>query len=379
MLAESTLIRDQVTEELGFPVSVTADSPAGVDVLNLTVTSNDQATAQLAANTFASIYLDTRRDLATQDYREAAEVVQDQLDEVTSELSSIDDVADEFDRRQALATQREILIGQLQQLNLNAELGQGGSAQLISPAQLPLSPLSPRLLVDGSIAIGLALLLGGVATLAAENLDNAIRSKDDLEEISGLPALAVVPEVKGGLPTHVIVGPRSVTTPASESILSLRTSVRFLDADERKHAIMLTSAHKGEGKSTTATNLAVALSLAGEHVCLVDLDLRRPRVHEYLGLPLSPGVTDLANGNLPLKDLLARSDDYPLLQVLAAGAIDDNPTDILGSDLVEKMMEALVGHFDRVIIDAPPVLPVADALIISRLVDAVIVLSLIHI
>jgi capsular exopolysaccharide synthesis family protein len=147
--------------------------------------------------------------------------------------------------------------------------------------------------------------------------------------------------------------------------------VKFASLDRPIKVIQVTSPSQGEGKTTSVANLAVALAQGGDRVAVVCCDLRRPRVQDRFGVPLTPGLTDVLVGDAPLADALRRYDTNVL--ILPAGTPPPNPSELLSSQKAAAVIKALAEEFDVVLLDSTPVLPVTDAIVVSRLVDATVV------
>ena len=170
-------------------------------------------------------------------------------------------------------------------------------------------------------------------------------------------------------PSSSEVDPRS---PRAEAFRSLRTNLQFIDAANHPRTLVVTSSLAGEGKSTMSANLAITMAQAGSRVCLVEADLRRPKVLQYMGLEGGVGLTDALIGRADVFDVL-QPYGSSRLWVLGAGPIPPNPSELLGSSGMVTVLDKLLGSFDYVVMDAPPTLPVTDAVVISKLVDGAIV------
>ncbi|HVW81539.1 MAG TPA: polysaccharide biosynthesis tyrosine autokinase [Mycobacteriales bacterium] len=249
---------------------------------------------------------------------------------------------------------------------LEAGLPDKITVQVVSPAGLPTSPVSPRPTLD--LVVGLILGLGGglAVTALLEALDRTIKTVAQADVVMSAPLLGVVPRRHGGT---LVLTPDS-TRAAGEPYRSLRAAVRFLDPDKPLRTLLVTSPMPGDGKTTTAANLAVALALAGDRVVVVDADLRRAQLASAYGLERSIGLTSLVLGHATLADAL--QDWHPNLKVLASGPIPPNPSEILGSQFVNSVLKELSSIADIVVIDAPPILPVADAVALAPQVDGVV-------
>lgn len=234
--------------------------------------------------------------------------------------------------------------------------------------QTPISPVVPLFLGIGAFE-GFAL---GVAFSVLRNtLDTRIRSMRDVEAITDAPILGGIafdPQANTR-PLIVHADPRS---PRAESFRSLRTNLQFLDIGRTDRCFVITSAIQTEGKSTTAANLAIALADAHSRVLIVDADLRRPRLATYLGIEGAMGLTDLLIGKAEPDDVIQPWGNKSLF-VLPAGANPPNPSELLGSEAMIKLIEEFNSQFDVVIFDSPPLLPVTDAAILARVAGGTLV------
>jgi capsular exopolysaccharide synthesis family protein len=190
----------------------------------------------------------------------------------------------------------------------------------------------------------------------------AIPAASDLDHLPGKPAgIAVQQRSQRLRPSE-----------AAEAFRKLRTNLQFMDVDNPPRIIVMTSPQQGDGKSTIAANLAAALAVSGERVTLLDGDLRRPNVAESFGLVEGAGLTDVLVGRAEVDDVAQYHPDYPNLRVLAAGGTPPNPSELLGSQTMRKLLKALAED-TIVIIDAPPLLPVTDAAVLTAVADGAFV------
>ncbi|BCW11824.1 chromosome partitioning protein [Arthrobacter sp. NtRootA4] len=242
---------------------------------------------------------------------------------------------------------------------------------IIKPATAPSAPSAPNTRMNLLIGLIAGLALGiGLAVLRA-TLDNRIRGEADLRRVTDAPLLGGIAfdQDASKKPLLTQSAPQS---PRAESFRQLRTNLQFANVAGHGKTVLVTSSLAGEGKSTTATNLAIALSQAGQTVCLVDADLRRPMVNEYLGLDRNAGLTTALVGAASVDDLLQPWGTESLF-VLASGQIPPNPSELLGSAEMKHLISRLEDTFDSVVIDAPPLLPVTDAAVLSQHVGGVVV------
>ena len=243
---------------------------------------------------------------------------------------------------------------------------------LVEPASTSVAPTSPIPTRNLALGLVLGLLLGVGLAIVRHLLDTTVRTDDDVEEITDEPVIGAVhfdPRA-GKEPLIVQTDPSS---PRSEAFRAVRTNLMFVDAANHPKTILVTSSIPGEGKSTTIANLALTLAQSGSSVCLIEADLRRPRLLEYLGLEGAAGLTDVLIDRAALDDVL-QPYGVDKLEVIGAGAIPPNPSELLASDAMSTVLTQLSARFDYVLIDTPPVLPVTDAVVLSTKVDGVIVL-----
>ncbi|MDQ0372113.1 polysaccharide biosynthesis tyrosine autokinase [Cellulomonas humilata] len=244
----------------------------------------------------------------------------------------------------------------------------GASAVKISvvrDAVSPEAPSSPNLKLNVALGLLVGLALGvGVAVLRSV-LDTRVRSDADVARITDTSVIGTIPDDEDAALQPLIVQ-SSPHSQRSEAFRRLRTNLQFLDIADRPQSIVVTSSLPGEGKSTTSINVAISLADAGTRVALVDADLRRPSVAKYMGLEGSVGLTTVLIGRASVEDVIQPwGNGY--LHVLPAGQVPPNPSELLGSMAMARLLEKLTGMYDVVIVDTAPLLPVTDAAILSRL------------
>lgn len=225
------------------------------------------------------------------------------------------------------------------------------------------------------VLVGLLLGLGGAFFL--EYLDQTIKNAGDVERVIGVPVLGLIPydatlaASNGKHASITIITRQGVDQPAAEAFRSLRTNVTFVGAERPLQLLSVTSPGPGEGKSTTAANLAVALAQGGRRTLLIDGDLRRPLIHRAFGLVQEPGLTDVLVGHAPAREAI-RPEVLPGLDVLPGGAIPPNPSELLGSHSMLTLIGTLRRDYHYILMDTPPTLPVTDACVVASTADAAI-------
>lgn len=323
-LITSSLVLDPVTEDLGLtaaPTGISASAPLNSAIITITVDNRNPGQAARIANAVAESF---------------ATVVTGTLEK----------------RDQAAAFSIRIVT--------------------LEPAQVPTNPVAPNLSLSLIIGSLLGLAVGvGVALLRA-TLDRRVRVAADVEAAVPVPVLGQIPldPDTGEHPLAMSTAPHGLR---AEAYRTLRTNVRFFFSGNQG-VFVVTSSGPGEGKSTTAANLALAFADAGQRVALLDGDLRLPRVAEYFGIEGGIGLSDVLAGRVQLNDVIQRWGRSALF-VLPAGTVPPNPAELLGSSAMESLIETLTEAFDVVIIDAPPLLLVTDAAVIARVTTGALLIA----
>lgn len=268
----------------------------------------------------------------------------------------------------------------LQELNLAGSYA-GFSTELLSNAEFAKNPAWPVLPIVMLGGVFFGLVFGCMTGLAAELIDTSFRDSTDLEKVLNAPAIAHVPrfdvakigreadpdsEVSAAIPSFH--APRSIE---SEIYRVARTSLIIRSRDEDRSVFMMTSPHPGDGKSTTISNLAVSLAQTGKRVLLIDADMRRPVIAKMFGLKSNPGLSDVLLEYVDVADA-AQQSEMPNLDILTHGSQTSEPAELLESTDFLKLLTRCRQQYDYVLIDAPPLLAVADPSIIAPHVDAVV-------
>lgn len=385
---KSRPVRDLVRKELGSAPKVAAGAKGQTDVIEVKAESTDPERAALIANAYARSYIDFRRTQAVDDLLAAAEHIQAKIVDLQAQIDVLGASAapternggraapaDASQRRDQLLGQQALFRQKIDQLQVDAALKSGG-AQLVTPAVAPTAPIRPTPARNGLLALVIGSMLGVGLAFLREHLDDAIRTKDDLERAAGgLPVLNVIPVVPGWKDRKktVIVSVAQPRSAAAEAYRSIRTSVQFLGLDRPLRSLQITSPSASEGKTSTVANLAVALAAAGQRVIVVDCDLRRPRLHAFFGCSNAVGFTSVIVGDAPLSEALQRVEAVEGLQLLASGTPPPNPSEMLASARTTELLANLQAQADVVVVDCPPILPVTDAVILAGRVDATLV------
>lgn len=222
------------------------------------------------------------------------------------------------------------------------------------------------------LALGLlgGALIGVIIALLRELLDVTVRSVDTATALVKAPVIGVIDYDAAAKKEPLIVG-RASSSPRAEGFRQLRTNLRYIDSAKQADVLVVTSSLPVEGKSTVAADLALALTESGSRTLLLDADLRRPSLADLFGLEQKVGLTNVLVGQIAVEDAIQQwGTKGP--DVLTSGGVPPNPTELLGGDRMRRLMAELRSRYDKIIVDAPPLLPVADAVVAAELADGVL-------
>lgn len=395
-----TRTQQEVEAELGYLPDVEFEVTEKVALVTVVGKADSAAEAAKLANDFTTAYRTVRTAQIQEELSTALEGIRATATNLDQDLAETKLEADRVEaamEREADPTKKLQMQFELERLREKYSSGavatrlqdlQAQEAQLISALALnesgavtitgatePEAPVSPRPGLNAIIALATGLLLGVALAFARDYFDDSIRTKEELDELSGgRTVLSLVPKVEGWKQREQAVL-EAVAHPhgaAAEAYRSLRTALDFAALDHKISIVQITSSNAGEGKTTTATNLAVSVARADRRVILVDGDLRKPRLHEFFELDNERGFTSVLLGECTLGEALQRPDDIPNLMVLTSGPPPPNPSELLSTKAAEELLSALTQPTDLVIVDSPPLLPVADATILARYVDSTV-------
>lgn len=240
-------------------------------------------------------------------------------------------------------------------------------------ASIPNDPVVPKTTRNIGIGLALGLILGIGLAVSRDLLDNTVKSRETLEEITGAGIVGSIPLDKERRKSAAISF-ESDNSAIAEAFRKLRTNLQFLAVDNPPRVIVVTSSTPSEGKSTTAINIALALAEADHQVVIVDGDMRRPTVHKHLDLVQAVGFSTVLSGGAKLDEALQKT-RFSGLTALTSGPIPPNPSELLGSLAAKKLLAELRAQFDYVIVDSTPLLAVTDAAILAAASDGVLVMA----
>ncbi len=325
-LATSQRILDSVSEDTGVPVevlarSITASSPAKTVLIDVRADSPNAARSALIANATADALVDLVVDVE----------------------------APEDDGRPIVSLKK------------------------VQDAVVPVMPYEPSLVRN--LVVGLLLgMAGGVgAALLIERFDTRLRGRQGIESITDASVLGAVAAESSG--DDLVIRPTQDYSARHEAFRQLRTHLQFANVDGGVRSVLVTSSIPGEGKSTTAANLATVLAESGMRVLLIDADLRRPVVSKILGVEGSVGLTTVLTKRIELEEAIQQVSYAPNLHVLASGMLPPNPSELLASEVMERTLNDAKKAFDIVVIDSPPLVSVSDAGALSTLVSGTLLVA----
>ncbi|MBF4565336.1 polysaccharide biosynthesis tyrosine autokinase [Plantibacter sp. VKM Ac-2876] len=279
-------------------------------------------------------------------------------------------------------TAAQVLVDLVDDVESANEVGSAGAPgdptpvglTIVEPASPPRSPVAPNVLQNLAVGVLTGLALGVGITLLIEVLDTRLRGRSAIEKLTDTSILGAF-HTEPTDAAQLILGSTESYSRRAESFRQLRTHLQFVSIDGGLRSVMVTSSVPGEGKSTTAANLALVLAEAGNAVLLVDADLRRPRQHEMFGLEDAVGLTTVLTGRISLGDASQAVDGAGRLAVLTSGELPPNPSELLGSAAMERALSEMERAYDVVVIDTPPLINVSDPTALSTLASGVLLVA----
>ncbi len=376
---------DQVMSQLGLsePPQISVTIPANTELMVISVQDRDPSQAAAAADAVANIFVSQIESQYGSLGESSLDIVKQQIDQTQSNLDK--QRADYEKLLQDSPQNTQLINATLQSIQLNESTysslltqyqqlrdatAQGASKMsVVQKATIPESPSNPnkKMLIPLGLMLG---LIGGTGlAFLLENFDTTMHSSDEIAEATELPVLARIPR-NNRTPSSVLFGEKS---PQEEAFRRLRTTLFALDPEAKLRSLMVTSSHPSEGKSTTVANLALAIAQAGRRVLIIDGDLRKPSMHRVFRVSNALGLsTVLTGGDL---DEAIQYSMIPGVHLLTSGPATPNPAELLGVPEMHQLIDKVRGQFDFVLIDAPSLQTVADASVLSLIVDGVIIVA----
>ncbi|OFW62315.1 MAG: hypothetical protein A2Y74_06650, partial [Actinobacteria bacterium RBG_13_63_9] len=363
---------------------ISAAAVGNTDIIRISAEGAKADEAAAAANSFARQFIQYRLDA----YRLILDTAEAQ---VAAELSGMTPTERESEGGKTLAQYHK-------ELGILSAMQTGGF-ELAQEATVPPSPVSPKPLQNTGFALAGGLVLGILLAFLLDYVDRRIKNEETMEKEFGLPVLASVPKVgrgwhfgRGRRPKGLI-GFASADSPFLEAYRTLRSNLKFYQLEHRTQTLLVTSGLAQEGKTVTAINLGLSLALSGARVILLEADLRRPMIDQYLDLDTRLGVSSVLAGTSTFSDSLqvVRVPDFvpdPRLRArghtkgstmqqallcMTSGPLPPNPAELLSSPRMKELIETAAGHAEYVLIDTPPVLLVSDAINLAEHTNGVII------
>lgn len=361
------------------------------NLLVLTVQDTDPQRAADIANEIVKVFIAQNLQSQAEEYAETLNSLQagmtdieEDIDRTVASIEKLEDATTpeliaERTRLEELLTQQRSTYATLLAQYEESRLAQTQTTDKISIVEeaLPGEKAGQSIVVLALQGMIIGIFLAcGIAVLF-EYLRDTMKSSEELERLLGVPTLAVIGVIQVAKPTQVLVTVEKPRSPIAEAYRLLRANIEIATVDNPAHTLVITSSGPSEGKSVTAANLAVAIAQAGKQVILVDSDLRRPSLHKLFRAPNKRGITTalMQGGQGMIGDHLSHTGIENLF-LLSSGPLPPNPAELLGSQRMAQLVEALKAQADMVVFDSPPVLAVADATLLARICDATLLVVL---
>lgn len=368
---------------------VNASIIQGTQLMELRVVDTDPPRAQAIANELArqlilqgpaakELEATGSRDFVkkqSDDLQKKIEDGQTQINQLQSSIQVTSSAREIADKQQQIATlQSQINQWQLTYASLLSYLSPRSANYLtvIEPAQLPTAPIAPNIPMTVMLAAAIGALLAVGGAFLIEYVDDTVKSSDDVTHSLKLAVLAQIARINGDQPEDKLVTASYPRSSHAEVYRLLRTNIQVADVDKPVKMLLVTSPNPGEGKSVTAANLAVAMAQAGLRTVLIDADLRRPSEHRLFHMTNDRGLTTGLVQLDPSLDGYVRETEIENLYLITSGNLPPNPVELLASKRMQRLLESLQDYSDVIILDTPPCLPLADAVVLARRVDGVL-------
>lgn len=395
-LVETSLVLQGVIEELNLklPVAalrsmVSAFQIEGTQIIEIRVTDTDRQRAAAIANAVANqLRLQGPANSDTELAR-TREFVREQIGDLEKKIKDADSQVLELENSlKATTSVREVADKRAQIEQLRAQQAQWqdqytqfanfltpqipNTLSILEQAEVPTTPFAPNMPLNVGLAIAIGVILAIAVAFLIEYLDDTFKTKEDVTRVLGISTVGEIGALRGAKGDKLVTAnePRSAN---AEAYRILRTNISFSSVDKPLRTILLTSASPSEGKSITAANLAVTMAQAGYRTILLDCDLRKPTQQKIFGMSNDSGLTNCLLSHADLHNFI-RPTRVENLRLLSTGPLPPNPAELLGSRSMRELVIALQNESDILIIDSPPVLAVADASILARTMDGVLLI-----
>ncbi len=383
-MVTSSTIKGAVRQEVGLTEApkLTVELIPGTELMTISAEATDPDIAQAIASTAAELLVTQSREVYGGGGQTTAQILAAQVAQAEEELVTARAEYDQMLRNSPDETVRldamsqsiglkertfSTLLEQYEEARIQETL-LANSVSVIEPAYLPIDPSKPRVALNLVLGMVVGLISGLALALLVENLDTRLYTSEEIEKFTQMPTIGKIPSAKDEL--H-IARLNNGHYPQLEAFRRLRTNILTATKQEASQVVLLTSAQRGEGKSTVSANLAVTIAQSGRKVILVDCDMRLPTVHKVFDLPNKRGLTSVLTEEVELDEAILYS-TFPRLHILTSGPLPPNPTELLGSPQMVALVERMTEEFDFVLLDTPALLSVADAAVLAPIADTII-------
>lgn len=381
-------VREQVDPSISvrsLRQSISVQPIRDTQLIEIDVEDTNPERAATIANILVKVFSERNQEIQSARFASSKESLRGQLDgmeqqieQTRAALNELDDTSDspEYDRLETTLRQYEqtyaSLLQSYEQVRVAEAQSTSGIVQ-VEPATTPLDPVRPRTLTNTLLAAVVGLMLAVGAVFFYEYLDDTLKDPAFITGALNLPILGLIAthESAGDNPI-ALSQPRS---PVTEAFRSLRTNIQYAGVDRRIRTLLVTSAEPGAGKSTVLTNFGVVLAQNGQNIVVVEGDLRRPALHRRMGVPNRSGLSDLFVHEDLTIEYVTQQSQFAGLSIITSGEKPPNPSELLGSAKMTHILGELRERFDRVVIDAPPLMAVTDAAVLAPHVDGVLLVA----
>jgi len=380
---EEVFIPDSIPSVDALMGSVTVERSQNTNVFEIAVTNGDPLLARDIAQAYADEYILDRQLASIKQISDARKEVWNRITELETQISEIAQEVKQYTPEnippelEAEASQAVSLWATLYEKYMSlriAEALEQRGLEVIEVAEAGVK-VSPRIARNVILALFLGLILGIGMAFLVDYLDDTLKTREDFARYYGTSIIGeIARSAPAGEEEREIVYLTKPESPAAEGFRNLRTNVQFLNLDGSTRLLMVTSSNPEEGKTSVVMNLAAALTEMGRKVLVVEADLRRPVMGKFLAEKPSKGTTDIIMGTAALEEAVAETGSENLY-VLMSGPKPPNPAELVSSQAMQKMLQGLREEYDYVIVDAPPVLAVSDAIAMAPMMDGVMVVA----
>lgn len=384
--ANSDRVATRAAMDFGDAIGASVAASTNSDTLSFTAVDADPERAATVANTFANAYVAESSLASGERFLAAVSVINDRLAEISTErldlereLLNTTDTSSVQIQIDSLDAEEIRLRAQLNQIDVSSQLNNSAAVSILNAASAPGSPFAPSWVRNIGLALVAGAILGAGVALLLETLDDTILDKRDLERATdGVPVIGVIPPpLKSRFSKRERRLVTSRTGAFTEAFRSLRSAIELGQAAGTEiRSILVTSANPSEGKSTVASHLAVAFARSGANVLVIDADMHNPTQHELFGIGNDNGLAEHLSSVGNAEIITEQASGEGLVSVIPAGSSGSPPAELLRSVPAQEFIEKLSYAYDLLIIDSPPLRPVADTLPLVRIADATLLVSM---